>query len=122
MPTPNEAHQLETLEVPVAPLGSTGKTIPILGFGTAEYPFGNFKAVKQSVLHAIKLGHRHFDTAAIYQSEKPLGEAIAEALRLGLIKSRKEIFITSKLWTSDAHHDLVLPAIRKTLMYVILIN
>ncbi|KAH7516189.1 hypothetical protein FEM48_Zijuj10G0109000 [Ziziphus jujuba var. spinosa] len=112
MLTPNEFQ----LKMPVAPLGSSGKTIPILGFGTAEYPFGNFEAVKQSVLYAIKLGHRHFDTAAIYQSEKPLGEAISEALRLGLIKSRRELFITSKLWSSDTHHDLVLPAIRKTLM------
>lgn len=105
--------------VSVAPLGSTGKTIPILGFGTAEFPFGSsFEAVKHSVLHAIKLGYRHFDTAAIYQSEKPLGEAISEALRLGLIGSREELFITSKLLCCDAHHDLVLPGIRKTLMYV----
>ncbi|KAH7516193.1 hypothetical protein FEM48_Zijuj10G0109400 [Ziziphus jujuba var. spinosa] len=53
---------------------------------------------------------------AIYQSEKTLGEAISEALRLGLIKSHQELFITSKLWSSDTHHDLVLPALCKTFM------
>lgn len=116
MPIANQVDQFESPGVPVATLGSSGKTIPVLGFGTAEYPFGNYEGVKQSVLHAIKLGHRHFDTAAIYQSEQPLGEAIAEALRLGLIKSRQELFITSKLWSSDTHHDLIRPAIRRTLM------
>ncbi|KAF2305712.1 hypothetical protein GH714_007707 [Hevea brasiliensis] len=50
--------------------------------------------VKQSVLHAIEVGYRHFDTAAVYQSEKPLGDAIAEALHRGLIKSRDELFVT----------------------------
>ncbi|XP_021911686.1 non-functional NADPH-dependent codeinone reductase 2-like [Carica papaya] len=90
--------------------------IPRLGFGTAEYPFGlSAETMKETILHAIKLGYRHFDTAANYQSEQYLGEAISDALTLGLIKSRDELFITSKLWCSDAHHDRVLPALQKTL-------
>ncbi|XP_050275663.1 non-functional NADPH-dependent codeinone reductase 2-like [Quercus robur] len=101
---------------PEIPVDSTGKTIPVIGFGTAEYPFGaSFETLRDSLLHAIKLGYRHFDSAALYQSEQPLGEAIDDALNLGLIKSRDELFITSKLWCSDAHHDCVLPAIQKTL-------
>ncbi|KAH9794302.1 Deoxymugineic acid synthase 1 [Citrus sinensis] len=83
------------VSIPEAPLGSTGKTIPLVGFGTAQFP--------------------HFDTAAIYQSEEPLGEAIAQALRLGLIKSRDELFITSKLWFGHAHRQLVLPALQTSL-------
>lgn len=102
--------------IPEIPVDSTGKTIPVIGFGTAEYPFGaSLETLRDSLLHAIKLGYRHFDSAALYQSEQPLGEAIDDALRLGLIKSRDELFITSKLWCSDAHHDCVLPAIQKTL-------
>ncbi|KAH7516194.1 hypothetical protein FEM48_Zijuj10G0109500 [Ziziphus jujuba var. spinosa] len=85
----SNATQLEVAGIPTATLGLTGKTIPILGFGTAEYPFG------------------------------PLGEAIAQALKLGLVQSREQLFITSKLFPIDAHHDLVLPAIRKTLMYIL---
>ncbi|RVW60327.1 NADPH-dependent codeinone reductase 1-2 [Vitis vinifera] len=73
------------------------------------------ETMKESILHAIKLGYRHIDAAAIYNSEPPVGEAIAEALGLGLIKSRAELFITSKLWCTDAHPDLVLPALRRTL-------
>ncbi|MBA0676817.1 hypothetical protein Goari_018271 [Gossypium aridum] len=103
--------------IPTFPLYSTDeKAIPLLGFGTAEYPFGaSIHTLKETILVAIKLGYRHFDTAAIYLSEQPLGEAISDALRLGLIKSRDELFITSKLWCSDAHHDFVLPALKKTL-------
>ncbi|XVE85551.1 hypothetical protein DITRI_Ditri17bG0099300 [Diplodiscus trichospermus] len=71
--------------------------------------------MKETILQAIKTGYRHFDTAALYQSEHPLGEAIYDALRLGLITSRDELFITSKLWCSDSHHDCVLPALQKTL-------
>ncbi|KAG6629202.1 hypothetical protein CIPAW_14G068000 [Carya illinoinensis] len=71
--------------------------------------------MKETFRHAIKLGYRHFDSAAIYQSEQLLGEAIQDALSLGLIKSRDELFITSKLWCNDGHHDRILPAMQKTL-------
>ncbi|KAF3952715.1 hypothetical protein CMV_021754 [Castanea mollissima] len=101
--------------IPEIPVDSNGKTIPVIGFGTAEYPFGASETLRDSLLHAIKLGYRHFDSAALYQSEQPLGEAIDDALGLGLIKSRDELFITSKLWCSDAHYDCVLPAIQQTL-------
>ena len=45
---------------------------------------------------------------------------MALALKLGLIKSREELFITSKLWCTDGHHDLVLPVLNRTLKYVAL--
>ncbi|GMY18116.1 non-functional NADPH-dependent codeinone reductase 2-like [Fagus crenata] len=94
---------------------SSGITIPVLGFGTATYPFGAPETLRDCILHAIKLGHRHFDTAALYQSEEVLGETISEALSLGLIKSREDLFITSKLWSSDAHPERVVPALQNTL-------
>ncbi|KAE8654725.1 Non-functional NADPH-dependent codeinone reductase 2 [Hibiscus syriacus] len=105
------------LSIPSFPLGSTGdQRIPLLGFGTAEFPFGASNAtLKHTIVDAIRLGYHHFDTAAIYQTEQPLGEAVADALGLGLIKSRDELFITSKFWCSDAHRDRVVPALRKTL-------
>ncbi|KDP38189.1 hypothetical protein JCGZ_04832 [Jatropha curcas] len=101
--------------IPEASIGSSGQKIPIIGFGTADFPFGDYDSVKQSVVNAIEVGYRHFDTAAIYQSEKPLGDAIAEALQRDLIKSRDDLFITSKLFSSNAHSHLVLPALRETL-------
>ncbi|CAN1158993.1 NADPH-dependent codeinone reductase 1-1 [Linum perenne] len=83
--------------------------------GTATSPLIGSGATKSAVVHAIELGYRHFDTATLYQTEEPLGEAIAEAIELGLIKSRDELFVTSKLWCSDAHPDLVLLALQKSL-------
>ncbi|KAI3778719.1 hypothetical protein L2E82_08102 [Cichorium intybus] len=94
------------------------RPIPVIAMGTASESglLGNDDVVKSStIIEAIKLGYRHFDTAAIYRTEKPLGEAIREALRLGLIKSRSELFITTKLWCTSADRHLVLPAINHSL-------
>ncbi|KAJ4710190.1 NADPH-dependent codeinone reductase-like protein [Melia azedarach] len=107
------APMAKTVSIPSVTLGSTGITMPLVGFGTVEYPLCEW--FKDAVLHAIKLGYRHFDTASTYPSEQPLGEAITEALRLGLIKSRDELFITSKLWLTDSFPDRVIPALKKSL-------
>lgn len=103
------------VKIQEAKLGSSAKTIPLIGLGTAEYPFATSEETKQAILEAIQVGYRHFDTAALYFTEQSLGEAIAEALRLGLIQSRDELFITSKLWCNSAHKNLVLPALQNTL-------
>ena len=101
--------------IPEVSLSSGSKAMPLIGMGTAVYPFAPSDAMRSAILWAIELGYRHFDAAALYQSEQPLGEVISEALSSGLIKSRDELFITSKLWCSDAHREHVLPALRKTL-------
>ncbi|XP_015938761.1 NAD(P)H-dependent 6'-deoxychalcone synthase-like [Arachis duranensis] len=89
-------------------------TMPVIGFGTAAMS-NDSDTLKAAVIEAVKLGYRHFDTASIYGSEQALGEAITEALKLGLISSRDELFITSKLWLSDNHSHLVLPALQNSL-------
>ncbi|KAK9903868.1 hypothetical protein M0R45_000840 [Rubus argutus] len=90
------------------------RTMPVLGFGTAADNFQP-EVFIAAVLEAIKLGYRHFDTAAEYGSEQSLGEAIAQALKLGLVGSRDDLFVTSKLWPNDAHPHLVIPALKKSL-------
>ncbi|PSR98743.1 Non-functional NADPH-dependent codeinone reductase [Actinidia chinensis var. chinensis] len=87
---------------------SSGHKMPVLGLGTAIFPPVASEIVVRAVLQAIELGFRHFDTASVYQTEPALGEAIEEAIRLGLVKSRDELFITSKLWCSDCHAQLVI--------------
>lgn len=110
------------MAIPEVVLSSTSpatgaRAIPVLGMGTGldRSALEQRPATKHAILRAIELGYRHFDTAAIYQSEDVLGEAIAEALQAGLIHSRAELFITSKIWCADAHRDLVVPAIRESL-------
>ncbi|KAH9781704.1 Deoxymugineic acid synthase 1 [Citrus sinensis] len=89
-------------------------SMPVIGLG-CSVDKSDIDALKLVVLEAIELGYRHFDTAAIYGTEKALGEAIAEALRLGLVSSREQLFITSKLWCQDAHRDHVIPSLKKSL-------
>ncbi|GAB2297300.1 Non-functional NADPH-dependent codeinone reductase 2 [Dionaea muscipula] len=103
------------LKIPELELSHGGRSIPLIGFGTAVDPPVSPEVTKAAVLEAIELGYRHFDTAVRYGTEQPLGDAISEALHLGLLKSRDEVFITSKLWCGDAHPDLVVPALRKSL-------
>ncbi|KAK9750939.1 hypothetical protein RND81_02G231100 [Saponaria officinalis] len=106
----NGPHQQSTID-----LGHNGRKMPVMGFGTGVYPPVPSAQIKAAVIRAIEVGYRHFDTAHRYESEEPIGEAIKEALSLGLIKSRDELFITSKLWCGHAHPHLVLPALKKTL-------
>ncbi|KAI3734174.1 hypothetical protein L6452_13638 [Arctium lappa] len=90
------------------------RPIPLIGMGTASSKESGDQ-VTAGIIEAMKVGYRHFDTAAAYKTEKSLGEAIKEALRLGLIKSREELFITTKLWGNSAEGHLVLPAIKQSL-------
>ncbi|KAK9276620.1 hypothetical protein L1049_006156 [Liquidambar formosana] len=102
--------------VPEVSLSSScSRTIPVIGMGTSSDPPVDPETAKSAIIEAIKAGYRHFDTAFAYRTEQPLGEAIAEALRLGLIKSRDEVFITTKLWSSFAERDLIVPSIKMSL-------
>lgn len=89
--------------------------MPLIGMGTAALSLPPSHHLSSILINAIKVGYRHFDTAASYGSEEPLGRAVAEAIERGLIKSRDEVFITSKLWCNCNHPDLVLPALNNTL-------
>ncbi|XP_004513337.1 methylecgonone reductase-like [Cicer arietinum] len=105
---------MEAKKIPEVMLNS-GKKMPMIGLGTATTPLPSNEALTSILVDAIQIGYRHFDTAAIYGTEESLGQAVSKALELGLIKNRDEVFITSKLWCNDAHHDLVLKALKTTL-------
>ncbi|GFZ15187.1 NAD(P)-linked oxidoreductase superfamily protein [Actinidia rufa] len=90
---------------------NSGATIPIMGFGTYSAQ-NDREETKQAVQMALKMGYRHFDTAKIYGSEPAVGEALTRAIQSQMI-DREDIFLTSKLWSSD-HHDPV-SALHQTL-------
>ncbi|XP_073147286.1 protein REDOX 2-like [Henckelia pumila] len=94
---------------------NSGHKMPCLGFGTAVHPLPPADQLITVFLEAISAGYRHFDTAAMYGSEEAVGRAVAAAIECGLVKDRKEIFITSKLFVTDTHRDLVVPALEETL-------
>ncbi len=68
--------------------------MPILGFGVYQMSEAQCEA---SVLEALRLGYRLIDTAAAYRNE----EAVGRAIRASGIP-RQELFVTTKLWVSDA--------------------
>ncbi|XP_027331563.1 NAD(P)H-dependent 6'-deoxychalcone synthase-like [Abrus precatorius] len=104
------------LAIPEVVLGSSSgqRKMPVIGLGTAPES-GSKVSTKDAVLEAIKQGYRHFDAASAYGVEQALGEAIAQALQLGLIASRDQLFITSKIWVTDNHPQLIVPALKKSL-------
>jgi diketogulonate reductase-like aldo/keto reductase len=82
---------------------SNGVEIPCIGFGTWQTPDGSVAV--SSVKAAIQAGYRHIDTAAIYGNEESVGKGIKES---GV--SRKELFITTKLWNTEHGYETTLKA------------
>ena len=76
---------------------NNGVVMPRLGFGTWRSQEGT--EAYQAVRHALSVGYRHIDTAAIYGNEESVGQAIKDS---GV--PRNELFVTTKLW-NDAHNE-----------------
>jgi 2,5-diketo-D-gluconate reductase A len=72
--------------------------IPLLGFGTYLIPDAEAAG---AVREAIRAGYRHIDTAEAYQNEQGVGAGLHEALASEKL-SRKDVFITTKLWPGNA--------------------
>ena len=76
---------------------NSGYAMPILGIGC--FTLSNEQA-ENSVYWALRDGYRLIDTARIYGNEEGVGRGIQRAIDEGLV-TRKEIFVTTKMWTSD---------------------
>jgi Aldo/keto reductases, related to diketogulonate reductase len=87
---------------------NNGIEMPQLGFGV--FQITDLKQCQQAVLDAINTGYRLLDTAAAYQNETAVGKAVKDS---GV--DRKDLFITSKLWVSDANYQRAQKAIDQTL-------
>ena len=59
---------------------------------------------------AIESGFRHIDTAAVYGNEISVGEGIRQS---GI--PREELFVTSKLWTTDRGYEKAMAAFQRSL-------
>lgn len=87
---------------------NNGVEMPILGFGV--YQITDAEECERSVYEALQTGYRLIDTAAIYMNEESVGRAIK---RSGL--SREEVFVTTKLWVSDAGYESAKQAFERSL-------
>ena len=70
-----------------------GTHVPALGFGTWQL---TGDSCVEATKRAIDIGYRHIDTAQIYENEAEVGKAIAQS---GI--ERDELFVTTKLWTTN---------------------
>lgn len=87
---------------------NNGVEMPIMGYGVYQIP--DHDECKRCVLDALDVGYRSIDTAAAYQNEEAVGEAINES---GI--DRKEIFLTSKLWISHVGYEATKEAVEDSL-------
>ena len=76
---------------------NNGYEMPILGIGC--FMLSNEQA-ENSVYWALRDGYRLIDTARIYGNETGVGRGIRRAIDEGFV-TREEIFVTTKMWTSD---------------------
>jgi diketogulonate reductase-like aldo/keto reductase len=86
-----------TTRVPSVKLNN-GIHMPLLGFGV--FQVADLKECERAVSDALRVGYRLIDTAASYGNEEAVGNAIQ---RSGV--PREELFVTTKLWLSDASYD-----------------
>jgi 2,5-diketo-D-gluconate reductase A len=93
-------------DVPSLPLAD-GATIPQLGFGVFQVPPPETAEVATRALDA---GYRHIDTAAAYENEAGVGQAVRTS---GL--DRNEVFITTKCFNDDQGYEEAKHALRNSL-------
>ncbi|VUZ49620.1 unnamed protein product, partial [Hymenolepis diminuta] len=80
-----------------------GLQIPAIGLGTFKLKGVDISTALNA---ALELGYRHIDCAHLYDNEAEIGECLSLWIKSGRIK-REELFITSKLWNTFHHPDLV---------------
>lgn len=91
---------------------NNGVKMPWFGLGVFKVEEG--PELVNAVKYAIKHGYRSIDTAAIYENEAGVGQAIREAIEEEGI-SREDLFITSKVWNSDLGYESTLAAYEASL-------
>jgi diketogulonate reductase-like aldo/keto reductase len=85
---------------------NNGIKMPVFGFGVWQIKDG--QDVTNAVGEAIKTGYQLIDTAAIYENEKGVGEALKGT-------KREEIFVTTKVWNEEQGYDTTLKACENSL-------
>jgi 2,5-diketo-D-gluconate reductase A len=87
---------------------NNGVRMPLLGFGV--FQIADAEDCERCVSEAIQSGYRLIDTAAGYGNEEAVGKAIRHS---GV--PREEIFVTTKLWISDAGYESTRKAFERSM-------
>ncbi len=93
----------------------TGARMPVIGFGTFGGPGTSAASVAAALKTAVaEHGFRHLDCAEAYANEAELGVALREVLDSGAV-SRRELFVTSKVWNTNHARQHVHDSCMRTL-------
>ncbi|MBA2545883.1 MAG: aldo/keto reductase [Solirubrobacterales bacterium] len=95
-----------TTQIPEVELHD-GTRIPQLGFGTFQI---DPSEAAEAVAGALAAGYRHIDTAAAYQNEGEVGQAVHAS---GL--DRDEVFVTTKCFNDDHGYEQAKNAFKESL-------
>lgn len=87
---------------------NNGLDMPLLGFGV--FQVADPDECRQAVEDALNVGYRLIDTAAAYGNEEAVGQAIRNS---GI--PREQIFVTTKLWITDAGEEKTPAAFQRSL-------
>lgn len=87
---------------------NNGVLMPIEGFGVFQIP--DAAQCLDAVGCALKTGYRLIDTASVYDNERAVGNAIKDS-----DIDRSEIFLTTKVWTSQMGYDRTMKAFENSL-------
>ncbi|TWT24253.1 aldo/keto reductase [Planomicrobium sp. CPCC 101110] len=79
-------------------------------FGLGVYKMTDSEIAVEAMVTAINGGYRAIDTAALYDNEREVGEAVRAS-----DAKREDVFITSKVWNSDQGYDETLQAFEASL-------
>ena len=85
----------------------SGVQMPKVGLGVWKCAADE---AKDAVREALAIGYRLIDTAYVYDNERDVGDALQETAL-----PRSEIFVTTKVWTSDHGYDKTLRAFDESL-------
>ncbi len=85
-----------------------GVRMPQLGLGVWRTPEGDQTVTAVSA--ALEAGYRAIDTAALYENENSVGQAVRSS---GI--PREDIFITTKVWNTEQGYDKTIAAFHKSL-------
>lgn len=77
---------------------NNGVTMPQFGLGVFQSAVGS--ETEDAVRFALDAGYRHIDTAAVYKNESEVGKSIKATS-----VPREQVFVTSKLWTTNLSYD-----------------
>lgn len=86
---------------------NNGLSMPLLGYGAYKVPPSQ---TKECVLQALQVGYRLLDTAQFYHNEAEVGQAIKESAI-----PRQDIFLTTKIWYSQAGYEKAQESIQTSL-------